>query len=107
MLSRNSHNKLRFAILIQVSKLYASYAVNGIVTFYRTLLTAMTSSREAGSWRKDQQLHLDALVVGGGFGGLYSLFKLRDQGLHAKIFEAGTGLGGVWHWNREPLFASS
>jgi len=54
------------------------------------------------SWRTDQAIELDALVVGGGFGGLYTLYKLRQQGLNAKIFEAGTALGGVWYWNRYP-----
>ncbi|THZ81453.1 FAD/NAD(P)-binding domain-containing protein [Aureobasidium pullulans] len=55
-----------------------------------------------GDWRTDQFIELDALVVGGGFGGLYTLYKLRQLGLDAKIFEAGKALGGVWHWNRYP-----
>ena len=55
-----------------------------------------------GSWRTDQSIELDALVVGGGFGGIHTLYKLRQLGLNAKIFEAGSALGGVWHWNRYP-----
>lgn len=45
---------------------------------------------------------MDALVVGGGFSGVSMLHKLRKEGLHAKIFEAGDGFGGTWHWNRYP-----
>src|ERR1700722_5940799 len=45
---------------------------------------------------------LDALVVGAGFGGVYSLIRLRQLGLNVKVFEAGSGLGGKWHWNCYP-----
>ncbi|MEM9623934.1 MAG: NAD(P)/FAD-dependent oxidoreductase [Pseudomonadota bacterium] len=45
---------------------------------------------------------LDAVVVGAGFAGLYMLHRLRQQGLHARIFEAGDGVGGTWFWNRYP-----
>lgn len=45
---------------------------------------------------------LDAIVVGAGFAGLYMLHKLRQQGLSARILEAGSGVGGTWYWNRYP-----
>lgn len=45
---------------------------------------------------------LDALIIGAGFGGCYSLYKLRQLGLRVHLFEAGTYLGGVWHWNTYP-----
>ncbi|KAL4861925.1 hypothetical protein BDV12DRAFT_207663 [Aspergillus spectabilis] len=44
----------------------------------------------------------DALIVGAGFSGLYGLHQLRKLGLKVKVFEAGSDLGGVWHWNRYP-----
>jgi cation diffusion facilitator CzcD-associated flavoprotein CzcO len=47
-------------------------------------------------------LHYDAVVVGGGFAGLYSLHKLRGQGLKVRVYEAGNGVGGTWFWNRYP-----
>lgn len=50
-------------------------------------------------------LQLDALVVGCGFGGLYTLYKLRDKGLNAKAVDAADGLGGVWHWNRSDNYS--
>jgi cyclohexanone monooxygenase len=46
--------------------------------------------------------HLDALVVGAGYGGIYQLKKLLDQGLHAKVIDAADGVGGTWFWNRYP-----
>ena len=45
---------------------------------------------------------LDAIVVGGGLGGLYALHRLRKLGLKAFAFEAGSGVGGTWFWNRYP-----
>jgi cation diffusion facilitator CzcD-associated flavoprotein CzcO len=46
---------------------------------------------------------LDALIVGAGFSGCYLLHKLReDLKLNVKIFEAGSSLGGTWHWNCYP-----
>jgi cation diffusion facilitator CzcD-associated flavoprotein CzcO len=45
---------------------------------------------------------IDAVVVGAGFAGLYMLKKLRDQGADVRAFEAGSGVGGTWYWNRYP-----
>jgi cyclohexanone monooxygenase len=44
----------------------------------------------------------DAVVVGAGFAGLYTLHRLRQQGLSARVFEAGSGVGGTWFHNRYP-----
>lgn len=45
---------------------------------------------------------LDAVIVGAGFAGLYSLHRLRGLGLTARVYEAGQGVGGTWYWNRYP-----
>ena len=45
---------------------------------------------------------LDAVVVGAGFAGLYMLHRLRGLGLAVRAFEAGSGIGGTWFWNRYP-----
>lgn len=47
-------------------------------------------------------IETDAIVIGGGFGGCNSLYKLRNLGLSVKLIEAGSAFGGVWHWNRYP-----
>ena len=44
----------------------------------------------------------DAVIVGAGFSGMYQLHKLREQGLNVRVFEAGSGVGGTWYWNRYP-----
>ena len=45
---------------------------------------------------------VDAVVVGAGFAGLYMLHRLRQAGLRVRVFEAGSGVGGTWYWNRYP-----
>jgi cation diffusion facilitator CzcD-associated flavoprotein CzcO len=45
---------------------------------------------------------LDALVIGAGVSGLYILYCLLQQGIRARIFEAGEGVGGTWYWNHYP-----
>jgi cyclohexanone monooxygenase len=50
----------------------------------------------------DGKQQLDAVIVGAGFAGLYTLHRLRGLGLSARIYEAGGGLGGTWYWNRYP-----
>jgi cyclohexanone monooxygenase len=45
---------------------------------------------------------LDVAVVGVGLGGLYALYRLRRLGLVARGYEAGSGIGGTWFWNRYP-----
>uniref|UniRef100_A0A7E4UYQ8 Flavin-containing monooxygenase n=1 Tax=Panagrellus redivivus TaxID=6233 RepID=A0A7E4UYQ8_PANRE len=47
-------------------------------------------------------LHVDVLIVGAGFSGVYLLHKLRGAGFKVKIFEAGTAFGGTWRWNCYP-----
>ena len=46
--------------------------------------------------------HVDAVVVGAGFAGLYALHKLRSQGLSVRVFEAAPEVGGTWYFNRYP-----
>ncbi|KAL4861008.1 hypothetical protein BDV12DRAFT_208596 [Aspergillus spectabilis] len=55
-----------------------------------------------GSIGAEKTFHCDVLIVGGGFSGMYGLYKLRKLGLKVKVFEAGGDLGGVWYWNRYP-----
>ncbi|KAF3406344.1 Baeyer-Villiger monooxygenase [Talaromyces pinophilus] len=44
----------------------------------------------------------DALIVGAGFGGYSMLPRLRSLGLRVKLYERGSGPGGVWFWNQYP-----
>ncbi len=44
----------------------------------------------------------DVVVVGGGFAGLYMLYRLRGLGFSVHVYEQGAGIGGTWYWNRYP-----
>ena len=46
--------------------------------------------------------NLDLIIVGAGFAGMYMLHRARGLGLAARVFEAGSGVGGTWYWNRYP-----
>ena len=59
----------------------------------------MEATRAKGS---DKGLDYDAIVIGAGMSGLYQLIRLRQLGMKARVFEAGTGVGGTWYWNRYP-----
>jgi len=47
-------------------------------------------------------MRFDVVIVGAGFAGLYMLHRVRGLGLSARVFEAGSGVGGTWYWNRYP-----
>ena len=59
----------------------------------------MTAS---GETHQEIKIDYDAIVIGAGIAGLYQLYKLRELGLNVRVFEAGTGVGGTWYWNRYP-----
>ena len=49
----------------------------------------------------DSTKSIDAVIVGAGFAGIYMLYKLRQQGLEARVIEAGSGVAARY-WNRYP-----
>src|SRR5260370_3251796 len=51
---------------------------------------------------RDQVAEYDAIVIGAGISGMYMLYRLRELGMTARVFEAGTNVGGTWYWNRYP-----
>ena len=44
----------------------------------------------------------DVIIIGAGIAGLYQLHQIRQLGLRVHAFEAGSGVGGTWYWNRYP-----
>ncbi len=52
--------------------------------------------------KADTATDFDAVIIGAGVSGLYQLYKLRELGMTARVFETGTGVGGTWYWNRYP-----
>jgi cyclohexanone monooxygenase len=45
---------------------------------------------------------VDVVIVGAGFAGMYLLHRVRGLGMSAVVFEAASGVGGTWYWNRYP-----
>ena len=45
--------------------------------------------------RTETNLDFDAIVIGAGVSGLYQLYRLRELGMTARVFEAGTAVGGT------------
>ena len=45
---------------------------------------------------------IDAVIIGGGISGMFMLYRLRELGMTARVFETGTDVGGTWYWNRYP-----
>ena len=44
----------------------------------------------------------DAIIIGAGISGMFMLYRLRELGMTARVFETGTNVGGTWYWNRYP-----
>lgn len=65
-------------------------------------MTAASAATQSQTPDAPPSLKLDAVVVGTGVAGLYQLHKLREQGLNVKAFDAASGVGGTWYWNRYP-----
>ena len=59
----------------------------------------MSASQKITAARADV---VDAVVVGAGFAGLYTVYRLREMGISHRGFEQGGGVGGTWYWNRYP-----
>ena len=61
-----------------------------------------TAAAATGNVGVSGHLDFDAVVIGAGVTGLYQLYRLRELGLRVRTFEAGSGVGGTWYWNRYP-----
>ncbi len=62
----------------------------------------MAASLKAQPTAAAPTLDYDAIIIGAGMSGIYMLYRLRELGLRVRVFEAGTGVGGTWYWNRYP-----
>ena len=50
-----------------------------------------------------QHIDYDAIIIGSGFSGLYTLHHLRDNlNLKVRVFDSAGGVGGTWWYNRYP-----
>lgn len=56
-----------------------------------------------GFTRPAMHEQLDAVIVGGGFGGLLAAARLQQAGItDIRIIEKAGDFGGTWYWNRYP-----
>ncbi|MBR0871986.1 NAD(P)/FAD-dependent oxidoreductase [Bradyrhizobium tropiciagri] len=62
----------------------------------------MAAQRQDTTPSQTAALDYDVIIIGAGLSGMYQLYRLRELGLKARVFEAGTGVGGTWYWNRYP-----
>lgn len=69
---------------------------------FRTDIGATNEAADPNNGNYAKELETDVLIVGAGFGGIYLMHKLRQQGFKCKIMEAGSNIGGIWHWNCYP-----
>jgi cyclohexanone monooxygenase len=60
------------------------------------------SAMSRANGQAGETIRLDAAIVGGGLAGLYTIYRLRGLGLSVRAFEAGSGVGGTWFWNKYP-----
>lgn len=40
----------------------------------------------------------DVLIIGAGLSGIFSLYRMHQVGLKARVLEAGEQEGGTWYW---------
>ncbi|GHH79650.1 monooxygenase [Streptomyces sulfonofaciens] len=58
---------------------------------------------QGGFSRQPRADRVEALVVGGGFGGLLAAARLRQAGLREiRVVDKAADFGGTWYWNRYP-----
>ncbi|KAL5118639.1 hypothetical protein ACEQ8H_003490 [Pleosporales sp. CAS-2024a] len=64
--------------------------------------SSTTTSPRSDTPLSDPDYSPDIVIIGAGFAGCYALHTLRAAGFSAKVLEAGSNLGGTWHWNSYP-----
>ncbi|EXJ81337.1 hypothetical protein A1O3_07627 [Capronia epimyces CBS 606.96] len=67
---------------------------------HRDLYEYAQRSRTDGPYADN--LDVDVIIVGAGFGGTYLLYEMRKAGFKTVLYEAGNSFGGTWRWNVYP-----
>lgn len=50
--------------------------------------------------RSTETSAFDAIIIGTGISGAFMLYRLREVGMTARVFETGSDVGGTCYWNR-------
>lgn len=62
-------------------------------------LNGHNSSKDGKAFSEaNKDLDFDVLIVGAGLSGIFTLHRMRQLGLRARVLEAGSGEGGTWFW---------
>lgn len=51
---------------------------------------------------KTPEFDVDAIIIGAGITGMYTLYRLRQLGLSVRVIEKNGDVGGTWNMNRYP-----
>jgi len=62
--------------------------------------STVTRTATRGTWTEG--VDHEAIIIGAGVCGIYSLFRLREMEMDVIVVEAGSDAGGTWYWNRYP-----
>ena len=66
------------------------------------MASSLQKTPESGTGHSQEIERFDAIIIGAGVTGLYSLYRMRQLGFSVRIFENASGIGGTWFWNRYP-----
>ncbi len=65
-------------------------------------MASLQQAPTTGASRNGDVEEYDALIIGAGVTGLYSMYRFRNLGFSVRAFEDASGVGGTWYWNRYP-----
>lgn len=78
---------------------YSNYAADQ--KWLKTDLSQFAARRSTEGPYADN-LDVDVLVIGAGFGGPHMLYQMRKEGYNTVLYDVGSDFGGVWHFNAYP-----
>ena len=55
----------------------------------------MSVSLEVAERPRQATTDFDAVIIGAGISGMFTLYRLRELGMTARVFETGTSVGGT------------
>jgi cation diffusion facilitator CzcD-associated flavoprotein CzcO len=96
-----SAHRLTISIINQARKYISSLSDLVLFDSHLCVMASHATGTTTNGVGPDTE-HLDALIVGAGFGGCYQLRQLREGGFKVKLVDNATDYGGVWYWNRYP-----
>jgi len=91
-----------YTMAVLMSKVRLNCATMGSIDYADYFDNGRLNGKGVCSDAQGTNMDYDVTIIGGGFGGCYALHLLRKQGFSAHIVEAGSSIGGVWHWNSYP-----